>query len=97
MMEFRKNQMIRVHEKIIYVFTSLMNFNFSIRVKVLFVFDKKFSTARGFKSRSWDKRNQVVSLVRNIFRDKTLKNSLGTVVNIIATKKVVKKTLRHKK
>ena len=74
-----------------------MNSYFSIRVKVLFLFDKKFSAAPGFKTKSWDKMNQVVSLVLNIFRDKTLKNSLGTVVNIIATKKVVKKTLRHKK
>ena len=74
-----------------------MNFYFCIRVKVLFVFDKKFSAAPGFKTRPWDKMNQVVSLVRNIFRDKTLKNSLGTTINIIATKKLVKNTLRHKK
>ena len=79
-----------------YIFIFLMKFYFSIRVKVLFVFDKKFSAAPGFKTRPDDKMNQVVSLVRNSFRDKTLKNSIGTTINIIATKKVVKKTLRHK-
>ena len=74
-----------------------MDFNFSIRLKVLFVFDKAFSSAPGFNRNSGDKMSQVISLVRNIFRDKSLKTSLGTTINIISTKMVVKRTLDHKR
>ena len=70
---------------------------FCFRVKILFMFDKKFTRAPGFNKNTQDKMNQIMALVRNSFRDRSLKNYLGTTINIIGTKKKYKKTLTHNK
>ena len=72
-------------------------YSFSFRVKILFMFDKKFTRAPGFNKNTQDKMNQIMALVRNSFRDRSLKNSLGTTINIIGTKKKYKKTLTNNK
>ena len=61
---------------------------FVFRVKVLFTFDTKFyNDFNGQSGISGDEyMNQVMVLVKNAFLDNTLKNRIGTNVNIVATK-----------
>ena len=58
-------------------------------VRVLFTFDSEFYHAfNGVEGKSGDDyMNEVMALVRNAFRDKSLKNAIGTRINIIGTKK----------
>ena len=67
-----------------------MYFLFSkYRIKVHFIFDKRFDD--GFNEqdgKSTDEHmEEVVTLVKNIFKDKSLKKELGTTINLIATKR----------
>ena len=39
--------------------------------------------------------DEVISLVKNAYKDKSLKNQLGTIVNIIATKEKYRGSLRN--
>ena len=59
-------------------------------VRVLFTFDSEFYAAfDGIDGKSGDNyMNEVMALVKNAFRDKSLKNAIGTRVNIIGTKKL---------
>jgi len=61
-----------------------------IPVRVLFTFDSEFYAAfDGIDGKSGDNyMNEVMALVKNAFRDKSLKNAIGTRVNIIGTKKL---------
>jgi len=61
-----------------------------IPVKVLFTFDTKFyKEFNGKDGKSGaDYMDQVIALVRNAYRDKSLKTYIGTTVEIVGTKKV---------
>ena len=68
-------------------------------VKVLFTYDKKFYKAfnkKGGKPAN-AYMNQIIALVRNAFRDKTLKNAIGTRVYISASKKRYRNKLKDNK
>ena len=39
--------------------------------------------------------DEVIALVKNAYKDKSLKNQLGTIVNIIATKEKYRGSLRN--
>ena len=58
-------------------------------VRVIFKFDSEFYNAfNGLDGKSGDDyMNEVMALVKNAFRDKSLKNTIGTKINIIGTKK----------
>ena len=73
---------------IIYVYQfvcSLTKINFNIiSIKVVFMYDKKFFKAfhrKGGKSAGTYVK-QMMALVRNAFKDKTLKDAIGTTINI---------------
>ena len=51
-------------------------------MKVLFTFDKGFNSAFGVAGG-----NQVMALVKNAYKDNSLKKGIGTSVNIIPTAK----------
>ena len=57
-------------------------------VRVLFTFDSKFyDDFDGLDGKSGnDYMNEVMALVRNAYRDKSLKNAIGARINIIGTK-----------
>ena len=57
-------------------------------VRVLFTFDDRFKDAfDGEDGKSADEHmEEVMRLVKNAYKDVTLKREIGTVVNIIATK-----------
>ena len=59
-------------------------------VRVLFIFDDNFKNAfDGEDGKSADEHmEEVISIVKNAFKDPTLKREIGTVVNIIGTKVV---------
>ena len=59
-------------------------------MRVLFTFDSKFyDDFNGLDGKSGnDYMNEVMALVRNAYRDKSLKNAIGTKVNIIGTTKL---------
>jgi len=59
-----------------------------IPVRVLFTFDSKFyDDFDGLDGKSGnDYMNEVMALVRNAYRDKSLKNAIGARINIIGTK-----------
>jgi len=60
-----------------------------IPVRVLFTFDSEFYHGfNGQDGKSGDNyMNEVMALVKNAYRDKSLKNMIGTKINIIGTKK----------
>ena len=57
------------------------------RVKVLFTFDSNFQ--KDFREQDSppndDYAEQVIALVKNAYQDKTLKNAIGTTINIDGT------------
>ena len=59
-------------------------------VRVLLTFDSEFYTAfDGIDGKSgYDYMNEVMALAKNAYRDKSLKNAIGTKVNIIGTTKL---------
>jgi len=59
-----------------------------INVRVLFIFDDNFENAfDGEDGKSADEHmEEVIRIVKNAFKDPTLKREIGTVVNIIGTK-----------
>ena len=59
-------------------------------VRVLFIFDDNFKNAfDGEDGKSSDEHmEEVISIVKNAYKDPTLKREIGTVVNIIGTKVV---------
>jgi len=61
-----------------------------INVRVLFIFDDNFKNAfDGEDGKSANEHmEEVISIVKNAFKDPTLKREIGTVVNIIGTKVV---------
>ena len=67
-------------------------------INVVFIYDKKFFKAfnrKGGKSAS-SYVKQMMALVRNAFKDKTLKDAIGTTINIKGSKKRYKGTLKNK-
>ena len=58
-------------------------------MRVLFTFDSEFYHGfNGQDGKSADNyMNEVMALVKNAYRDKSLKNMIGTKINIIGTKK----------
>ena len=64
--------------------------NSFFRVRVLFTFDTEFTSVfDGQDGKSADEHmEEVISIVKNAYKDETLKRELGTVVNIIAEKKI---------
>ena len=69
--------------------------NSFLRVRVLFTFDTEFIHAFvGQDRKSADEHmEEVISIVKNAYKDETLKRELGTVVNIIAEKKTYRGSL----
>ena len=65
----------------------LVTFWYIFRLEVLFTFDDNFrNDFREEVLRPADcYAEQVIALVKNAYRDKTLKNSIGTTINIIGT------------
>ena len=59
-------------------------------MRVLFTFDSEFYHGfNGQDGKSGDNyMNEVMALVKNAYRDKSLKNAIGTKVNIIGTTKL---------
>ena len=57
-------------------------------VRVLFIFDDHFKNAfDGEDGKSADEHmEEVIRIIKNAFKDPTLKREIGTVVNIIGTK-----------
>ena len=57
-------------------------------IRVLFIFDDHFENAfDGGDGKSADEHmEEVITIVKNAFKDPTLKREIGTVVNIIGTK-----------
>ena len=58
-------------------------------MKVLFTFDSKFVTT--FGAAAMDK---IIALVKNAYKDKTLKKLLGTTVQVTGTKRKYSKAFK---
>ena len=67
----------------------ISKFFFIFRLKVLFTFDTKFyNEFNGKDGKSGDDyMDQVIAIVKNAYRDKSLKDNIGTTVEIVGTKK----------
>ena len=65
----------------------LITLLYIFRVKVLFTFDSNFQ--KDFREQDSppndDYAEQVIALVKNAYQDKTLKNAIGTIINIDGT------------
>ena len=66
----------------------ILNFRLNFRVSVLFTFDSDFRNAfngQDGKSAS-EHMDEIISLVKNAYKDITLRREIGTFVDIIAQK-----------
>lgn len=67
-----------------------MCFAYNFSVRVLFIFDTEFYRAfDGEDRKSADEHmDEVLSIVKNAFKDKTIKRDIGTHINIIAERQI---------
>lgn len=58
-------------------------------LKVLFIFDSRFTREfEGKDGKTADEHmNEAIAVVRNAFADRTLRNEIGTTINVIAEKR----------
>ena len=66
-----------------------MRIFFQYRIKVHFIFDKKFNDAfHDKKGKSGEQRmDEVMRLVKNIYKDQSLSKELKTTINLVTTKR----------